>query len=294
MQISKIGIVGFKARSPELQLALDTIAEWALTHKGIKFYAMEPLRYLAKPPIKIASERTMRAVDIVLAIGGDGTVLSSARLVLGTSIPILGVNAGRVGFLAESRADELVETLDSLYAGDFATRERIMLDSKIYGRNGKLIFSETVLNEVHVRADGPERMVDVNVDLNGKHLTEYWADSLLISSPVGSTAYNLAAGGPIIFPTAAVFVLTPLAPSSLSVRPLVVPSECTCKIASALEVSLRLVFDGRISYSLQPGEFLVLSKSKCLTRFVRMKHGFMDALREKLGWTGKPKSVGLK
>ena len=291
MRFSKIGIVGFKAKSSELQAALEVIAKWAFTHKSVRFYAMESLRTLVQKPIRVVSERTMRSVDLIIAIGGDGTVLSSARLVLGTSVPILGVNAGKVGFLAETRVEELPEILDALQAGRFTTRERIMMNAKIYGKNGKLLFSETVLNEVHVRADGPERMVNLNVDYNGAHLTEYWADSLLISTPTGSTAYNLAAGGPIVHPMAPVFVLTPLAPSSLSVRPLVIPSNAKCTIASAVEVSLRLVFDCRISYTLQPGETIELSKSEAVTTFIRMQHGFMDALREKLGWTGKPKLI---
>jgi NAD+ kinase len=267
------------------------IGSWAKNHKEVRFYAMESLRSLIQKPIRIVSEKTMRTSDLIIAIGGDGTVLSSARLVLGASVPILGVNAGKVGFLAETRVEELPEILDALQAGRFTTRERIMMDAKIYGENGKLLFRETVLNEVHVRADGPERMVNLNVDYNGAHLTEYWADSLLISTPTGSTAYNLAAGGPIVHPTAPVFVLTPLAPSSLSVRPLVIPSNAECSITSAVDVSLRLVFDGRISYTMQPGEHIELSKSKSVTTFIRMQHGFMDALREKLGWTGKPKLI---
>ncbi len=289
MKLSKIGIVGFKEKSSDLQTALETIIRFGETHKEIRFYATESLRALVKKPIRVVSDRTMRSVDLLVAIGGDGTVLSTARLALGASVPIIGVNAGKVGFLAETRVEDLAAILETLCAGNFSTRERIMMDAEIFDKNGKRLFKETVLNEVHVRADGPERMVNLNVDYNGKHLTEYWADSLLISTPTGSTAYNLAAGGPLIYPTAPVFVLTPLAPSSLSVRPLVILADDVCKIKAANEVPLRLVFDGRISYSLQTGEFIVLSKSKFVTTFIRIQHGFVDALQEKLGWTGKPK-----
>ena len=289
MHFSRIGIIGFKSNSQELKKALDVIIQFSEMHKEIRFYAMEPLRSLVGGKIKIVEERTIKKVDLLIAIGGDGTVLSSARLVLTKDIPILGVNAGRVGFLAEARTENLAEILKALYEGNFSTRKRLMMEARIFNEKNKLLFKETVLNEIHVRADGPERMVNLNVDYNNKHLTEYWADSLLVSTPTGSTAYNLAAGGPIIYPTAGVFVLTPLAPSSLSVRPLVVPSEGLCKISSATHVSVRLVFDGRISYTLQPNEYILLSKSHFETTFIRINHGFVDALREKLGWTGKPK-----
>lgn len=113
-----------------------------------------------------------------------------------------------------------------------------------------MIATETVLNEVHVRAHAPDRMVNVNVEYNGRPLTEYWADSLLVSTPTGSTAYNLSAGGPIIYPSTQAFAITPVAPSSLSVRSLIIPSTSVCKIMSAVNVPLDLVFDGRITHVL--------------------------------------------
>jgi NAD+ kinase len=217
-------------------------------------------------------------------------VLSAAHIALGHGIPILGVNAGRVGFLAESRVEGLSKTLDDLLAGEFSTRERMMIDAAVY--NGrKCLCKQTVLNEVHIRAHAPDRMVNVNVVYNGTNLTEYWADSLLISTPTGSTAYNLAAGGPIIHPATPAVVLTPVAPSSLSVRPLVLSlTSKKLQIASAVDRPLDLVFDGRITYQMKPGQHVILAESKAVTTFIRMRHtGFVGALREKLGWTGKPK-----
>lgn len=289
MKLSKIGVVGFKAKSHELISALEGIAAWAKLHPEIHFYVNEALRELVARPFRVVTDKTMRSVDLLLAVGGDGTVLSTARIALGTSVPILGVNAGKVGFLAETRAEDLQGTLDKILSDNFQTRKRIMMDAKIYNEKGKLLFKETVLNEVLVRADGPERMVNLTVDLDHKHLTEYWADSLVLSTPTGSTAYNLSAGGPLIFPSSGVFVLTPIAPSSLSMRPLVMPASLECRMASIGDVPSRLVFDGRISYSMQPKEYVVMTKSNYETTFIRIEHGFMDALREKLGWSGKPK-----
>lgn len=287
-----IGIVGFKDKSADLALALEQIACWATNHPDIQFCALDTLKELARRPIRIVKESFLHRVDLLLAIGGDGTVLSAAHIALGHNIPILGVNAGRVGFLAESRVEGLNNTLDDLLAGDFSTRERMMIDATVY--NGKkCIAKQTVLNEVHIRAHMPDRMVNVNVVYNGTALTEYWADSLLISTPTGSTAYNLAAGGPIIHPSTPAVVLTPVAPSSLSVRPLVVSlTQKKIQITSAVDKTLDLVFDGRISTELNPGGYVVLSESKSVTTFIRMRHtGFVGALREKLGWTGKPRQA---
>ena len=289
-KFSKIGIVGFKDRSADLARALEQIALWAQVHPQVEFCALSNLRELAKKPIRIVKESALSHMDLLLAIGGDGTVLSAAHMALGHKIPILGVNAGRVGFLAESRVEGLEKALDDLLAGDFSTRERMMIDASVF-RGKKCIAKQTVLNEVHIRAHMPDRMVNVNVAYNGTCLTEYWVDSLLISTPTGSTAYNLAAGGPIIHPSTPAVVLTPVAPSSLSVRPLVLSlTDKKLEIVSAVERPLDLVFDGRSSVEVKPGDRVVLCESKSVTTFIRMRHtGFVGALREKLGWTGKPR-----
>ena len=289
MNHNRIGIVGWKDKSADLALALEMIAEWSKAHKEVSFCALESLKEVSPKNIEIVTEDALRKCDLLLAIGGDGTVLSTARIALGTSIPILGVNAGHVGFLAETRVEDLKTTLDLIQAGEFSTRNRMMLDAKIF-REGNQLACETVLNEVHIRARALERMVNLLVEYNGRYLTEYWADSLLVSTPTGSTAYNLSANGPIIHPSTSAFVLTPLAPSSLSVRPLIIPASAICQISSVSDSSLNLVFDGRINYTLEARDKLVLSQSESVTTFIRMKNtGFVDALREKLGWTGKPK-----
>ena len=289
MKFSKIGIVGYKEQSPELLKAMEKISAFAVLHPAISFYAVESLKGMALSKIRMVSERFLRQCDLLIAIGGDGTFLSTARIALGVRIPILGVNAGRIGFLTETPVENLSEVLESVLAGDFTTRNRIMIDSKIY--QGKpMVASETVLNEVHIRAHAPERMVTIKVEYKNRPLTEYWADSLLVSTPTGSTAYNLSAGGPIIYPSTDAFVLTPVAPSSLSVRPLIIPTDATCSVTSVLNAPLDLVFDGRITRVLEPGNSLVLTKSKDVTTFIRMKNtGFVNALQGKLGWTGKPK-----
>ena len=292
MNFQTIGIVGWKDKNPDLALALDMISKWAVEHPQVTFCVLDNLKDLAHKPIKVVKENTLCKADLLMAIGGDGTVLSAAHMALGHDTPILGVNAGRVGFLAETRVEGLSQTLDSLLAGDFSTRERMMIEAVVY-HGKKQIAKQTVLNEVHVRAHAPERMVNVSVEYNGTALTDYWADSLLVSTPTGSTAYNLAAGGPIIHPATPAVVLTPVAPSSLSVRPLVLSlSSKKLQMKSAVDGPLDLVFDGRTTVVLKPNDVVTLAESKSVTTFIRMRHtGFVGALREKLGWTGKPRQV---
>ena len=292
MNFQTIGIVGWKDKNPDLALALDMISKWAVEHPQVTFCVLDNLKELAHKPIKVVKENTLCKADLLMAIGGDGTVLSAAHRALGHDTPILGVNAGRVGFLAETRVEGLSQTLDSLLAGDFSTRERMMIEAVVY-HGKKQIAKQTVLNEVHVRAHAPERMVNVSVEYNGTALTDYWADSLLVSTPTGSTAYNLAAGGPIIHPATPAVVLTPVAPSSLSVRPLVRSlSSKKLQMKSAVDGPLDLVFDGRTTVVLKPNDVVTLAESKSVTTFIRMRHtGFVGALREKLGWTGKPRQV---
>ena len=292
MSFQTIGIVGWKDKNPDLALALDMISKWAVEHPQVTFCVLDNLKELVRKPIKVVKENTLCKADLLLAIGGDGTVLSAAHMALGHDTPILGVNAGRVGFLAETRVEGLSQTLDSLLAGDFSTRERMMIEAVVY-HGKKQIAKQTVLNEVHVRAHAPERMVNVSVEYNGTALTDYWADSLLVSTPTGSTAYNLAAGGPIIHPATPAVVLTPVAPSSLSVRPLVLSlSSKKLQMKSAVDGPLDLVFDGRTTVVLKPNDVVTLAESKSVTTFIRMRHtGFVGALREKLGWTGKPRQV---
>lgn len=289
MAILRIGIIGWKERSPRLAEALGIISRWAAEHSHMEILAAESLQALVSPSLHIVNENALRECDALIAVGGDGTVLSAARLALGRQIPILGVNAGKVGFLAEYRVDHLPQTLDALASGAFTTRPRMMLDCSIWQENN-MLHQETVLNEVQLRGADPERMVNLEVQLNGKHLTEYWADSLLVSTPTGSTAYNLSAGGPILHPATHAFVLNPVNPTSLSVRPLVIPAEAELRIHSATRCAVGLVFDGRSPRPLVTGEFLVLKRSKWITPFVRTgAAGFVDALQEKLGWTGKPR-----
>jgi len=233
----------------------------------------------------------LKKCDVLVAVGGDGTVLSAARIACGKQIPIVGINAGRVGFLAEYKLEEITAVLDTLSNRTFKTQDRIMLDCSIYLKKKKIL-NRIVLNEIFLHAHAPARMVNLEVKINDKYLTEYWADSLMLATPTGSTAYNLAAGGPIIYPSAEAFVLNPVNPMSLSVRPLIIPSSSVCKIKCIPGSTAEMVFDGHFTEELHEKAELRISRSRYTTRFVHTgDFAFVQALREKLGWTGK---MGLR
>ncbi|GHV14754.1 NAD kinase [Fibrobacterales bacterium] len=291
----KIGIITRRENNPNLEEALESIRNWEKSHSTKIVYE---------------DEKNLKKCDAIVAVGGDGTVLSAAHIAFEKQTPIVGINAGRVGFLADYKLEEISIVLNSLASGDFGTQNRIMLDGSVFskgtigkGKKNKKILNRTVLNEIFLHAHAPQRMINLEVKINDKFLTEYWADSLMLATPTGSTAYNLAAGGPIIYPSAEAFVLNPVNPMSLSVRPLIIPSNCECKIRCVAGSTAEMVFDGHFSEQLNEGEELRICKSKFLTRFARIntpadkakctdtkdsdKDGFVQALKEKLGWTGK-------
>jgi len=269
----KIGIVTRKEQTPKLLEALEVVKLWGKGKKDKIIYA----------------ESQLNKCDILVAIGGDGTVLSAAHIACEKQIPIVGINVGRVGFLAEYKPEEISAVLDILSSGTFKTQNRMMLDCTVYS-NKRKVLTRSVLNEIFLHAHAPERMVNLEVKINDKFLTEYWADSLILATPTGSTAYNLSAGGPIIYPLAEAFVLNPISPMSLSVRPIIIPSSSICKIRCLPESAAEMVFDGHFTEELREKSELIICRSRYVTRFVHAEEfGFVQALREKLGWTGKRK-----
>ncbi|MDR1811698.1 MAG: NAD(+)/NADH kinase [Candidatus Fibromonas sp.] len=270
-----IGIVARKEQNPKLLEALEAIRHWGKS---------KSCRIIFSP------EKQLKKCDILVAVGGDGTVLSAAHIAYEKKIPIAGVNAGRIGFLAEYGIEEIPLLLDTLSRGTFKIEERMMLDCSVYVKN-KRILNRIVLNEIFLHSHAPEKMINLEVKLDSSYLTEYWADSLIIATPTGSTAYSLAAGGPIIYPSAEAFVLNPVNPMSLSVRPLIIPSPSVCKIKCIPTSTAEMVFDGHFSEQLNEKAELRICRSQYVTRFAHIDDsGFVHALREKLGWTGKMRS----
>lgn len=219
--------------------------------------------------------------DMLLSIGGDGTFLYSSKLVLGSGIPVAGVNLGRVGFLSENRPEDVA---DALLSGDYTIEDRTMLKAVVYSCCGSEEINDYALNEITVHRSGAA-MLGVDVDIDGVSLPTYWADGLILSTSSGSTAYSLSAGGPIVLPDARVLTLTPIAPHNLNIRPLVVPDGVTIRFRVHSRDS-KVVFtaDNR-SFEISDGTEVEMRVAQFSLKRVRLNcSDFINALTEKLFW----------
>ncbi|MDR3378212.1 MAG: NAD(+)/NADH kinase [Verrucomicrobiae bacterium] len=227
-----------------------------------------------------------RAVDLLLVFGGDGTLLHTARQVAGSPTPLLGVNIGGLGFLTAVPSDQLAEALKQVWRGEFKYETRALIEASGTGR-GKPI-SATALNDIVISRGAISRLIALDVTVNGEPITRYRCDGLIVSSPTGSTAYSLAAGGAIVLPTAEVFVLTPICPHALSNRSIILPLSATIGVKAVTTVAAAyLNADGQIAGELDDGDEVTIRRSRSTVRLVHLKNNsFLEALRRKLQWRG--------
>lgn len=225
-------------------------------------------------------------VDLVLVFGGDGTMLRVARQVAGSTTPILGVNIGRLGFLTAVPARALARALRQIWAGEFYLESRALIEASTR-INGKTI-RQVALNDIVVSRGVVSRLIQLDVDVDGEPLTGYRGDGLIVSSPTGSTAYSLAAGGALVSPTADVFALTPVCPHTLSNRSLILPLTSIIRIrAVSPKPSTILSADGDVIAELSDGDVVTIRRSRRAVRLVQLANSsFFEALRQKLNWRG--------
>ena len=221
--MKRVGIVA-KPGATEARDVILTLLEW-LDARGFSAVLEKETAALV-PSVSVASvakPELPAQVDLVVVLGGDGTLLSMARAVGELGVPLLGVNLGGLGFLTATTLDEMLPALEALVAGRMAMDERMMLTARVV-RNGQRLCEYAALNDVVITKAAMSRIIDLAVSVEGQHATEYRADGLIISTPTGSTAYSLSAGGPILFPAMDAIVLTPICSHTLTNRPIVVPS----------------------------------------------------------------------
>lgn len=220
--------------------------------------------------------------DILVCIGGDGTLISLARRSYSYHKPILGINAGTLGFLADINPSEIETFVEKLYEGEFRIDERMMIEGVLSGKDGtKHLYS---FNDIVISRPSISKMVKVDAYIDKKWFNTYFGDGLIISTPTGSTAYNLAAGGPVTFPLTDAFILTPICPHSLTQRPLVIPANFEIEIKTPEKESL-VIIDGQEQYDFGPNDTLLVKKAAIGARLIhRMERNYFDVLREKLSW----------
>lgn len=223
------------------------------------------------------------AADMVISLGGDGTFLNAARHVGRKGIPILGINTGRLGFLADIAPAEMEETIDEIYNNHYCIEERNVLQLKC--DNPKLLEAPYGLNEIAVLKRDSSSMISIRTSINGNYLTTYLADGLIVSTPTGSTAYSLSVGGPIIVPQSNTLSLTPIAPHSLNMRPIVIRDDWTVTLDVESRSHNYLVsIDGRSQSCSQTTRLTILRADYTVRVVKRYGHAFFDTLREKMMW----------
>jgi NAD+ kinase len=273
-----------KPSKPELSEIIPPLTEW-LTQRGYDvIFDQQTAAYV---PGSKGVERPQVAQlqpEFAIVLGGDGTLLSAARAVAPAKIPILAVNLGSLGFLTEVPLPDMYQTLERVLACACPTDERTMLHCDLV-REGKLIHSFTALNDVVVNKSAIARLVGFDLSIDGRYVFGYKADGVIIATPTGSTAYSLAAGGPVLMPAVAAFQITPVCPHSLTHRPVVVPQTSTIAVVvrSNGEAAF-LTIDGQVGEPLKEGDQIVCRKADHSVKLLQMQQSFFEVLRDKLKW----------
>jgi NAD+ kinase len=237
----------------------------------------------------VRDKKTLIAeVDMVLILGGDGTLLGMADCIAeaGLSIPILGVNFGSLGFLTEVTLPELYPSLEAAVTGRAHVEERLMLRSKTMRRSAPFA-THLALNDVVITKTARSRLIDLSVSVGHEFLTRVKGDGLIIATPTGSTAYNLAAGGPIVQPNVEALVITPIAPHTLTNRPIVIPSSSPVRVQPLMSDrdEVFVTFDGQAGYQLEAGDEIGVCRAETVLRLIRPStRSYFEVLREKLKW----------
>lgn len=229
-------------------------------------------------------EESYKSVDAIIVLGGDGTILESARRAAPFGVPVMGLNLGRLGYMAELEMSELDE-IARIVSGDYKLEKRSMLNIELLDTNGESRKNEYALNDAVLSNGTISRVVDLELYEGGSNIANYRADGMIISTPTGSTAYSLAAGGAIVDPRLACFCVTPICPHSLLARPLVFPDSACLEIKNICrrEKTLFLTVDGRVNYELVCGESVRITRSPLTTSFIRLKEeSFYEKLRQKM------------
>jgi NAD+ kinase len=238
----------------------------------------------------VEREELPKVSDIIVSMGGDGTLLATARLVGQLSIPILGINLGSLGFLTQVTMAEVEQSLNVIAAGKHKVEERMLLETVVIGDKGVPV--SFALNDVVVDRGDVARIIELELLVNDEYISTYRADGLIISTPTGSTAYNAAVGGPILDPCMRAIVIAPMAPQSLAARPLLFGGDdkVLVKFSSSHESGL-LTIDGQVSIPLVNGDQVVIKRAQHSTKLITMpEHSFYEILRNKLNWGVLPRS----
>ncbi len=274
-----------KKHDPRCQGVADDLINW-LEEKNCLPLVESDLARLIGYSGAFSDEDIREQAELVVVLGGDGTLISVARLFSGKDVPIVGVNLGSLGFLTEVTVDELYPLLERCLKGEPRVSERMMLEVTVC-REGQEIEKCHVLNDMVINKGALARIVDLETKVNRHFLTTYKADGLIISTPTGSTGYSMSAGGPIVHPLMSCIIITPICPHTLTNRPIVVTDESiiSITIASSFDEKVYLTLDGQVGFKLMQGDSIEVRKALKTTALVMSKdRDYFEVLRTKLKW----------
>jgi len=283
----KVGIIANIEKEKSVECTLR-IKEWLLGH-GIEAFLEEAIAAKVGENTGLDRRSLASRVDLLVVMGGDGTILRTVRFVSEYDIPIVGINLGEFGYLTEVNLSEMFSALELIIKGEYQTEKRMMLDITI-NLGQETVRQKSILNDVVIMRGNLSRILDLETMINDEYLTTFRADGIIISTPTGSTAYSLSAGGPIVFPEQHSFIINPICPHTLTNRPLVIPDNAEIQVVLwTKEYGATLTLDGQISYTIKSGDSIIIKKSKYVTNLVSSPHrNYMEILRTKLRWGGSP------
>jgi len=282
--VKRIGVVANVDR-PEAKSVVQSLVSW-LRERGIQVVLdQDTAALVSEPTAWVPKAEIPRESELVIVLGGDGTLLSMARVIGGLGVPILGVNLGGLGFLTATTLEELFPGLEALLSGQVLVEERLVLTAKVR-RQKEQLHEALALNDVVITKGAMNRIIDLEVSVEGQYATSYRADGLIISTPTGSTAYSLSAGGPIVYSTMDALVLTPICSHTLTNRPIVLPADLRIEVTLVSEPQdVVLTMDGQVGMPLKAGDVVEVKKFPSRIKLIRFpqKH-FFSVLRTKLKW----------
>jgi len=281
--MKRIGIV-VKAESPETKALLKELVPWLRARGKDPLLDPATAKLIGETASSLKKDFAALA-DMLVVLGGDGTMLAAARLVEDRPIPILGVNTGGLGFLTAVTRDEIFKALEQVFANAYAEEQRLMLRSRLV-RMGTQVAAASVLNDVALSKGALSHMVQLEISIDGQFVTGLRGDGLIISTPTGSTAYSMAAGGPILNPAVHALILTPICPHTLTNRPIVITQEAHVAVMLvSKDEGAMVTFDGQAGIALQPRDLIEVRASENKTRLIRFAdRTYYDMLRKKLKW----------
>ena len=287
--MNRIGIIAKKNKPETITIAGD-LAEWLRTKKVEVYIEEEMGKLLSQTRSQhywksIKREEISTDIEMIVVLGGDGTLLSVARQVWNKNIPILGVNLGGLGFLTEITLNELYPVLEKVLRNDFEINEREVLNAGVI-RNGKRIVEFIVLNDAVINKGALARIIDLETTINGEYLSTFRSDGLIISTPTGSTAYNLSAGGPIVYPSLHTIIITPICPHTLTIRPIIIPDDVKIRaLLKSRDEEVTLTLDGQQGFGLEFEDVVEVGKAEGHILLIKSPYRqYFELLREKLKW----------